>query len=362
MSAILATYVHHLDPVAVGITESFGIRWYGLAYVAAFVGAFLLLRWFAKLGTTELKREEVADFVTLIALCGVMLGGRLGYLLLYRAGDFFSNPLIFFDFLGGGMSSHGGIAGICLVAYVYARRTGKSWTGLGDHLVIVSTLGVFFGRIANFVNGELYGRPTEGRLAVKFPDELHERVATPQGVEWRFPLEQLRGLAEDAAEVAPDLLARVDRITADAIVQGYHAHYAVAELLKETARENPAFRELLGAILTPRHPSQLYEALVEGLLLFVLLLAARLRWRQLRHGVLTGLFFILYAIGRISVETLREPDAGTILGMTRGQFYSLFMLLAGVGFLAWARFRGGGPRAMLEAGAGVRRDKRGDSG
>lgn len=349
MFAFLATYVHHLDPVAVGFTESFAIRWYGLAYVAAFVASFLILRWFAKLGTTELKQEEVADFVTLIALCGVMLGGRLGYLLLYRAGDFFSNPLIFFDFLGGGMSSHGGIAGICLVALIYARRTGKSWTGLGDHLVIVSTLGVFFGRIANFINGELYGRPTEGRIAVKFPDELHERVSTPQGSEWRFPLEQLRALAEDAKEVAPDLLGRMDRITADAIAHGYHAHYAVVELFKETARENPAFRELLGGILTARHPSQIYEALVEGLLLFALLLAVRLRWRQLRHGVLTGIFFVLYAIGRISVETLREPDAESILGMTRGQFYSLFMLLAGIGFLAWACFRGGPRQGKLAA-------------
>jgi len=338
MVPILATYVHNLDPFAIRFTEAFGIRWYGLAYVAGFIVAFLLLRWFAKLKTTELKCEEVADFVTLMALFGVMLGARLGFLLLYRTGEFLSNPLIFFDLLGGGMSSHGGIAGIALVAYIYARRTGKSWLGLGDHLTTVAPVGIFFGRLANFVNGELYGRPTTGALAVKFPDELHETVAVPGGFEWNYPLERLRALAEDASEVAPALLPRFDALVAEALASGYQGHFAAVELFKATARENPAFRELLGSLLTPRHPSQLYEALVEGLLLFVLLLAVRLKWRQLRHGVITGLFFILYGIGRIAVETLREPDAEEILGLTRGQFYSLFMILAGIAFLAWARF------------------------
>ncbi|MEM9017922.1 MAG: prolipoprotein diacylglyceryl transferase [Verrucomicrobiota bacterium] len=337
MSFVLATYVHHLDPFAIQFSESFGIRWYGLAYVAGFLIAFLLLRWFVSLGASELKKDQVADFITVVAVLGVMIGGRLGFMLLYNLDEFRSNPLSFFDFLGGGMASHGGIAGVCIASWIYAKKTKKSWTGLGDNLCVVAPVGVFFGRMANFVNGELYGRPTESSIAMKFPDELHEvRPAEGGGTEWAYPVTELRDLAEQSADAAPGLVEQIDLVTTQALADGRNSHFAVVELVKSVSVENEAFRSALGEILTPRHPSQLYEAFAEGLLLFLILLAIRLKWKDLYHGVLTGLFFISYAIGRITVESFREPDAERILGLTRGQFYSTFMILIGAAFLAYA--------------------------
>ncbi len=339
MHPLLAAYVHHLDPFAIRFTETFGIRWYGLAYVAGFVAAFFLIRWFVRIGASELKESQVGDFITLCAVLGTMVGGRLGYMLLYNFDELVANPLSFFDILGGGMSSHGGMAGITLVAWFYARYTKTSWAGHGDNLVTVAPVGLFFGRLANFVNGELYGRPTDSPLAMKFPDELNELERTANGIEWKFPVSQLRELAANAGETAPGLLAKIDAAAAKALASGYDAHFAVVELVQETARENPAFRAVLGGILTPRHPSQLYEAFVEGLLLFAIMLAIRLKWRNAWHGFLTGIFFILYAVGRIAVENFREPDSSLVLGMTKGQFYSIFLFGAGAAFIAYAIVR-----------------------
>lgn len=335
MQDLLATYVHHLDPFAIRFTETFGIRWYGLAYVAGFLCAFFLFRWFVRIGASELKDSQVGDFITLCAVVGTMVGGRLGYMLLYNFDELVANPASFFDVLGGGMSSHGGIAGITITAWFYARYTKTSWTGHGDNLVVVAPLGVFFGRIANFVNGELYGRPTDSSWAMKFPDELTEVVDTAAGREWKFPTAQLRELATSAGDTAAGLSEKVDSAAANAMAGGQDPHYAVVDLIQQASLESPAFRTLLGEILTPRHPSQLYEAMVEGLIPFLLLLAIRLKWKNAWHGIITGIFFIYYAIGRIAVENFREPDAEHIAGMTRGQFYSLFMIVVGIAFLAY---------------------------
>jgi phosphatidylglycerol---prolipoprotein diacylglyceryl transferase len=339
MSPLPAAYVHHLDPFAIQFTETFGIRWYGLAYVAGFVVAFLLIRWFVRIGASELKESQVADFVTILAVFGVMIGGRLGYMLLYNFDELVANPRSFFDVLGGGMSSHGGIAGMTIVAWIYARYTKTSWAGLGDNLVTVAPVGVFFGRLANFVNGELYGRRTDSSLAMKFPEELHEVVRTPAGMEWMFPTSQLKELADKAGEAAPGLAEKVDSTISMALASGYDAHRAVVNLIQEAALESPAFRERLGGILSPRHPSQLYEGLVEGLLLFAIMIVIRLKWKNLYHGILTGLFFILYAFGRIAVENFREPDSGYIGSLTKGQFYSTFMIAVGMAFLLYGFVR-----------------------
>ena len=335
MYSLLATYVHHLDPFAIQFTENFGIRWYGLAYVAGFLAAFLLIRWFVRIGASELKESQVADFVTILAVFGTMIGGRLGYMLLYNFQELVSHPASFFDVLGGGMSSHGGIAGMTIVAWIYSRYTHTSWAGLGDNLVTVAPLGVCCIIIKNIVNGELYGRATDSAFAMKFPGELSEVVKTPNGYDWMFPTEQLTGLAEKAAAVAPDLSGKVDSAVALALANGADPHRAVVSLVEVTSQENSLFREMLGDILTPRHPSQLYEGLIEGLLIFGIMLAVRLRWKNLYHGVLTGLFFILYAIGRISVENFREPDSGYIGSLTKGQFYSTFMIGIGIAFLIY---------------------------
>ncbi|MCB1076723.1 MAG: prolipoprotein diacylglyceryl transferase [Verrucomicrobiae bacterium] len=299
-SPFLASHwVHDLSPFLIRFSESFGIRWYGLAYVIGFLGAYLMLKWLVRKDCSELREDQVADFITYGALLGVMLGGRLGYMLFYSFDEFIHRPWIFFQFLQGGMASHGGILGLVIFTWVYARVTKLSWPGLGDNLVTVSPIGIFFGRVANFINGELYGHVTQSPIGVIFP----------------------RALGEENETIVAGVLNRF--------------HASSVEVLVEMSRTNTEIQAALAEILPPRHPSQLYEAAVEGLLLFLILLAVRLRWKNLYHGILTGLFFILYAIGRILVENVRVPDAERILGLTRGQFYSTFMLAIGAAFIIW---------------------------
>lgn len=301
---MFAYYLHTLDPFIVRFTENFGLRWYGLAYVLGFLFGYVILLRLSRRGYTELKPEQVGDFITWCALLGVMLGGRLGYMLLYDRDHFFANPLIFFNILGGGMASHGGILGLVIFTYVYARRHKISWPGLGDNLVVVAPAGIFFGRIANFINGELYGRISHKiPWAFQFPTELREcSIATRMRVE----------------EALPD--------------------HSFPEGVIAAAKTNPEVQGILRDILDPRHPSQIYQALLEGALLFAILLAVRLRFRNLRHGVLTGLFFVLYAVFRVAAEMFRQRDAteDPILHLNPGQFYSLFMILIGIAFFLFA--------------------------
>jgi phosphatidylglycerol:prolipoprotein diacylglycerol transferase len=197
---------------------------------------------------------------------------------------------------------------VALFCLWYARKHKISWTGIGDTLVCGAPLGVFCGRIANFINGELFGRVTQVPWAVKFPTELlHEDFVKQGGTAVALP---------ENLQHSPEIIAWFER--------------------------NGGGRAELEAILHPRHPSQLYEALGEGLFLSAILLAVRLRWPRLPHGVLTGLFFLLYAVARISLESVRQPDSGSeaILGMTKGQFFSLFMVLMGFVFMAHGMLRG----------------------
>jgi phosphatidylglycerol:prolipoprotein diacylglycerol transferase len=209
----------------------------------------------------------------------------------------------------GGMASHGGIAGVALFCLWYARKHHISWAGIGDSIVCGAPLGIFFGRIANFINGELFGRVTDVSWAVKFPTELlHEDFVKQGGTPISLP---------PGAMHSPDIIT----------------HF-------ETSGEGG--KAALEAMLHPRHPSQLYEALGEGLLLSSLLLFVRIRYPRLPHGIITGLFFILYAIARISLEFVRQPDSGSdgIMGLTRGQFFSLFMIIVGIGFILHGWMRG----------------------
>jgi len=240
-------------------------------------------------------------------ILGVIVGGRLGYMLLYQRDDFFANPLVFFNILGGGMASHGGILGLILFTFFYARRHRISWLGLGDGLVVVAPIGICLGRIANFINGELWGHVTRAvPWAVQFPTELRERN------------DPLRVRIQEAL---PELSYPEGIITA--------------------AKTSPEVQAVLREVLDPRHPSQFYQALLEGASLFAILLLVRLRWKNLPHGILTGLFFLLYAVFRIIGELFRERDVGQdpILGMNPGQFYSLFMIAIGLAFIAAALIR-----------------------
>src|ERR1700736_1560949 len=302
---MLAYYVHDLDPLIFRLWDNVGPRWYGLAYVLAFVCSYLVYRLLAKRGYADLPVTKVGDFITGAALFGVIVGGRLGYVFFYKP-EMLREPLSILRVWEGGMSSHGGLIGLLAFTIYFARRQKISWTNLGDNLVVTAPLGLFFGRCANFINGELDGRAANVPWAVQFPKELTENVT-----------EANRAIAA-CTKVDPSLNS------SDAIVAA--------------VRHQPQVKEILRTILTPRHPSQLYEAFFEGIVLFAILWFVRTRLRQ-PNGVLTGLFLVCYAIFRIAVEYFREPDASLIAGFTRGQFFSFFLIAIGLALIVAAKMR-----------------------
>jgi len=302
---VLAYYLHDLNPLIFRIYDNVGPRWYGLAYVLAFISSYLLFFWLAKRGFADLPAERVGDFITGCALFGVIIGGRLGYVFFYKP-EMLREPLSILRVWEGGMASHGGMLGLLLFTFYYSHRHKVSWTNLGDNLVVTAPIGLFFGRCANFINGELYGRITNLPWAMQFPKELLDH-----------PAEADRAIAT-CAQIDPSLT------TPDAIIGAVYRQPKVATALR--------------SILTPRHPSQLYEAFFEGIVLFAVLWFVRTRTRQ-PNGVLTGLFFVLYAIFRIVIEYFREPDAALIGPFTRGQFFSFFLIAIGIGFIAFAKTR-----------------------
>ena len=309
---MLAYYLHNLDPIIFRIYDSVGPRWYGLAYVLAFISSFLLFLWLAKRGYADLPVAKVGDFITGAALFGVIIGGRLGYVFLYNP-EMLRAPMSILRVWEGGMSSHGGMIGLLLFTLYYAHRHKISWRNLGDNLVVTAPIGLFFGRCANFINGELYGRATRVPWAMQFPKELLDH-----------PMEADRAIAS-CTRIDPSLT------TPEAIIAAVH--------------RQPEVTITLRSILTPRHPSQLYEAFFEGIVLFAILWFVRTRARQ-PNGMLTGLFLVCYAIFRIVIEYFREPDATLIGPFTRGQFFSFFLIAIGIGFIAAAKMRPAFPRKM----------------
>jgi len=309
---MLAYYVHDFDPLVFRLWDNVGPRWYGLAYVLAFASSYALLRVLVRRGFADLPLAAVGDFITGAALFGVLLGGRLGYVFFYKP-DMLREPMSILRVWEGGMSSHGGMLGVLAFTFYYARRHKLSWFNLGDNLVVTVPAGLFFGRCANFVNGELYGRAINAAWAMQFPKELFDH--------------------RDEAARAITACSQIDPSlnSAESIVAAVH--------------RQPEVKEALRGILTPRHPSQLYEAFLEGIILFTLLWIVRTRARQ-PNGVLTGLFFICYAVLRIAVEYFREPDAGLIAGFTRGQFFSFFLIAIGAAFVVAAKMRPTFPKKM----------------
>lgn len=327
---VFATYVHDLNPVLVRFTDAIQLRWYGLAYLGAFVVGAWLLNVLAKRKLWVLPPGAAGDFIAAAAIFGVFIGGRLGYMLFYHSRDWITeDPLLVFKVWEGGMASHGGILGLVIFTWVYAKKKKVSWRGLGDGLCVVSPLGLLFGRVANFINGELYGRPAEGvAWAMKFPRALLE----PKNAEFADFGEAMRA----AAEASPKLSAPFESWTT--LPPSHASDSAMLEQMLAVQRQDPAVSRAIEPYLLPRHPSQLYEGLLEGVALFAILWWVRVRFPQAPHGVLTGLFFLFYALFRIFAEQYREPDSAMIGMLTKGQFLSLFMVVAGVAFLLSARF------------------------
>jgi phosphatidylglycerol:prolipoprotein diacylglycerol transferase len=245
------------------------IRWYALAYITGLVVGWRLVRRLASRAPAVATALQVDDFLTWATL-GVVLGGRLGYVLFYKPTFYLAEPLQIFMVWQGGMSFHGGMLGVAVAIVWFCRRQSIPILGFADRIAVVAPIGLGLGRIANFVNGELWGRPA--------PDWLPWAM--------RFPAS------------GDDLL---------------------------------------------RHPSQLYEATLEGLFLFVvMLLLARRETLRARFGCLTGAFLVGYAVARITAEFFREPDAflGFLFGgITMGQLLSLPLLLAGLWLIARSRPR-----------------------
>jgi phosphatidylglycerol---prolipoprotein diacylglyceryl transferase len=312
---MLGYYVHDLSPLVFRLWDNVGPRWYGLAYVLAFISSYFFFRFLAQRGYADLKFENVADFITGAALFGVLLGGRLGYVFLYKP-EMLREPLSILRVWEGGMSSHGGMAGVLAFTFYYARRHKISWFNLGDNLVVTVPIGLLFGRCANFINGELYGRATTVAWAMQFPKELLDH-----------PAEAERAIAACTA-LDPGLNS--------------------PEAISAAVRAHPQVKQILRSILVPRHPSQLYEAFFEGIVLFAILWFVRTRMR-VANGVLTGLFFIAYAVFRIVIENFREPDASLIAGITRGQFFSFFFIAIGAAFIIAANRRPTFPKKMTKA-------------
>lgn len=306
-------YVHHLDPFLIRFTESWGIRWYGLAYLVAFLIGYWLVRRLSKHGLCDLAPGQVGDFIFGGAFFGVILGGRIGYMIFYNFSGFLADPLVFFRIQEGGMSAHGGILGLALYSLWFARKHRLSWLNLGDSLVVVAPIGLFLGRLANFINGELYGRVTAVPWAVQFPKELYEA-----------PRDMTSRAFAEAVTINPT--------------------WNNIEAIVAASTNSPELRNHLAGILNPRHPSQIYEAALEGGLLFATLWILRTRFR-LHDGALTAVFFIGYALLRSFGELFREPDAPLTGALTRGQFLSVGLILLGTGFwMASRKTKRTGPR------------------
>lgn len=344
----LNTYVHHINPFALQFTETIGIRWYGLAYLAGILLGYVIIMKMIKLGRMQIKAELLADFATWMAF-GIFIGGRLGYCLFYA-------PYLFFEFHSdfpfwgvlevhkGGMASHGGIMGVAAACFFFARKHKLNVLHCLDITVLGGSLGFLFGRIANFINGELYGRPVESAVkwAVKFPEELKE---------WTFHAPQkLHALGGLVTQLSP---LKIQNGTAQTLVASpeqwtewvnnyrinMNANWSVnhfVDHIKALAMNgNPEVLEALQHILTARHPSQLYQAFLEGFMVFVVL--NLIWWVPRKPGVIAASFGFLYALARIIGEQFRMPDSNIgfqLLGLTRGQWLSVGMLVA-AGLLLW---------------------------
>ncbi len=251
-----------IDPILIEIGP-IAVRWYGLAYVAGLILAWRYVRRLAGGPPEVAKARDVDDFLVWATL-GVIIGGRLGYVIFYQPDYFLAHPLDILKTWAGGMSFHGGLLGVIVATLWFVKRRKIPLLAFGDVVACAAPIGLFFGRLANFINGELYGRPTDLPWGIVFPN------GGPQ----------------------------------------------------------------------PRHPSQLYEAGLEGLLLFVVLfLLWRIETVRERHGVLFGVFLTGYSLSRMLVELVRQPDVqiGFLLGgSTMGQWLSFPMLAIGL----WLIVRG----------------------
>lgn len=341
----LAAWLHDIDPFLWRISGNFGIRWYGAAYLFGFAAGYLIVRHLAAKRRIALTPTQVGDFAMAIII-GVLVGGRLGSVLLYNIDllwTFFPD-LPWWGVLAinrGGMASHGGIAGCAVACFWFARRHGIAPLALGDVVTFVAPIGLGAGRLANFINGELLGRPlAPGETlpwAVKFPQEMSTYWANPPRYFEPDLLQRLEPVVRVHGGVTPQewSMALANPEQAWAINMMYEVCERLAAAIQ---RGEQKVIEVVEPLLAARHPSQLYQALAEGLILGLVLLIV---WAKPRSaGVVSGWFFIVYGVLRIATEHWRLPDAHLqvqrIMGLSRGQLYSLPLVLLGIGIVWYA--------------------------
>lgn len=275
----------NFDPVAIHLFGSLAIRWYALSYIVGFMLFIWLGRRRIRQQNSVFTQQSLDDFLTW-GILGVILGGRLGYVLFYNAGAYLANPMAIFKVWEGGMSFHGGFLGVLLVSFLFAKKHKLPFLKLTDSVVPLVPLGLASGRIGNFINGELWGRITQ-------PERF-----------WSMGFPQ--------------------------------AHY----IDQAVANTNITYTQWLtqfGAL--PRHPSQLYQCALEGIGLFIIVWFFSKKPRP--TGQITSLFLAGYGFFRFIVEFAREPDSqlGLLnLGLSMGQWLSLPMMILGViGFIYFGK-------------------------
>jgi len=336
----LAAYLHRLDPFAWRLSGDLGIRWYGLAYAAGFVCLYLFARHLARRGRIVMNEAQVGDFV-MYAIAGTLIGGRLGWVLFYSPSALwtFTADLPWWEVLAinrGGMASHGGMIGIVIAMWLFSRRGRLDPLGVLDVAVLLAPFGLFFGRLANFVNGELRGQPCGPSFpfAVKFPQE----IAEDWGVEQFRAAPQLARHFNLPTLRWEELLARAETGSREARAQ---LDQFGRDLLTGVQAGNDEVIRLVEPLLIARHPSQLYQAFAEGIVLGAVLAFIFFIIRPARHGVVGAWFLIIYGILRIITEVWRLPDEGIerVMGLSRGQWLSVVMVAAGGGVLWYVRRR-----------------------
>lgn len=331
----IAAWFHTLDPFAIQFSPTFGLRWYGLAYATGFLLGWLMFRWFARTGRSPLAVPAAGDFLFAL-VAGVVLGGRLGYALFYERGLFttFTDSAPYWNLLAinkGGMASHGGMIGVIIATWWFARRHKVSVLHLMDLAALGCTPGLFLGRIANFINGELLGFPVANKTSppwwsVKFPQEMHEWIEKLRVDK----LASLRDVVGDVNILGSDWSKAIEGASRGSESGIHLLESGVNRLITATHSGNTSIINVLAPLLEARHPSQLYQALTDGPLLAGALILIWLKPR--RPGVVAAWFLIVYAVLRIATEAFRMPDAGIslIMGLSRGRVLSLVMLLVGV--------------------------------
>ena len=339
-------YFHNLDPFAIHFWDNIGIRWYGLAYIAGILCGWAFILWLIKKSRTPLSQMDLSNYLNFI-IFGVLIGGRVGYCIAYQPSLFvqWSGDFPFWGVLAvhkGGMASHGGILGIIAAGWWFARKYHFSVFHILDLAVAGGGFGIIFGRIANFINGELYGRVIEGKawIGVQFPTEI---LAWYNTVHYdKANLLSLKGAVSALGSIQSPFSSKQISLSQTLwtswVESGKQFTAEILSVLNHLVMAVEQGRTqvitALAKVLPVRHPSQLYQALLEGLIPLVIICILWLKPRK--AGLISGVWGISYLVMRIIGEQFRLPDLDIgfdIFGLTRGQWLSFLALIPVCGYL-----------------------------